>query len=43
MLVLSGLLDRQAAGVEAVYRSYGFARHGLIRRAEWTTLVLRRP
>ncbi len=43
MLVLSGLLDRQAAGVEAVYRSYGFARHRLIRRAEWTTLVLRRP
>lgn len=42
-LVLSGILTRQAAGVEAVYRSHGFWRHDLIRREEWTTLVLRRP
>lgn len=43
LLILSGILTRQAAGVEAVYRSHGFGRRALIRRDEWTTLVLRRP
>ncbi|WP_118134321.1 50S ribosomal protein L11 methyltransferase [Oceanicella sp. SM1341] len=40
--ILSGLLNRQAPGVEAVYRGHGL---NVIRReriGEWTTLVLRR-
>lgn len=41
-LVLSGVLTRQAPGVEAVYRAWGFRRHRLLRLGEWTTLVLRR-
>jgi ribosomal protein L11 methyltransferase len=41
--VLSGILPRQAAGVEAVYRSWGFVTEARLRLGEWTTLVLRRP
>lgn len=40
-LVLSGLLSRQAPGVEAVYRAWGFRRRRRIRLGEWTTLVLK--
>ena len=40
--VLSGLLDRQAPGVEQAYLANGFARHRVIRLEGWTTLVLRR-
>lgn len=38
--VLSGILDRQAAGVEAVWRAHGFARLFRIRDDGWTTLAL---
>jgi ribosomal protein L11 methyltransferase len=41
-LVLSGILDRQAAGVEAVYRAHGFGRLASLRIGEWATLTLRR-
>jgi ribosomal protein L11 methyltransferase len=41
-LVLSGILTRQAAGVEAVYRGWGFSRRAIQRRDEWTVLVLRK-
>ncbi|SFH93421.1 50S ribosomal protein L11 methyltransferase [Albimonas pacifica] len=40
--VLSGLLDRQAPGVEQAFLANGFARHRVIRLEGWTTLVLRR-
>ncbi|MGM0583688.1 MAG: 50S ribosomal protein L11 methyltransferase [Pseudomonadota bacterium] len=40
--VLSGLLHEQAAGVEGVFRSHGFARARVIRVEGWTTLLLRR-
>jgi ribosomal protein L11 methyltransferase len=40
--VLSGIVTRQAAGVAAVYRGWGYRRLGAIRIGEWTTLVLRR-
>ena len=40
--MLSGLLDRQAPGVEQAYLANGFARHRVIRLEGWTTLVLRR-
>jgi ribosomal protein L11 methyltransferase len=43
ILVLAGILARQAAGVEAVYRGWGFARRAIHRRDEWTILVLRKP
>jgi len=42
-LVLSGILTRQAPGVEAVYRAHGFRRAALLRIGEWTTLTLTRP
>lgn len=38
--VLSGLLDRQAAGVEAVYRGHGLHRVGRLSLAGWTSLAL---
>jgi ribosomal protein L11 methyltransferase len=41
-VVLSGMLDRQARGVETVYRGWGFRRETRIREAGWTTLTLRR-
>lgn len=40
--ILSGILARQAPGVEAVYRGWGFVVAGRQRLGEWTTLVLRR-
>jgi len=42
-LLLSGILTRQAPGVEAVYRAHGFRRAALLRIGEWTTLTLTRP
>ncbi len=40
--ILSGLLDAQAPGVEAVYRSWGFAPAARLRVNGWTTLTMRR-
>lgn len=40
--VLSGLLDAQAPGMEAVWRGHGFRRLFRVRREGWTTLALRR-
>lgn len=40
--ILSGLLTRQAPGVEAVYRAWGFVPEARLRLGEWTTLTLRR-
>lgn len=40
MAILSGILTRQALGVEAVYRSYGFAMADRLEIGEWTTLTL---
>ncbi|MBP6999955.1 50S ribosomal protein L11 methyltransferase [Amaricoccus sp.] len=40
--VLSGLLTRQAAGVLAVYRGWGYRRVDRVPIGDWTTLVLRR-
>lgn len=42
VLVLAGLLTRQAPSVEAVYRGFGFGRVRRIELGVWTTLVLRR-
>ncbi len=42
-VVLSGMLDAQARGVEAVYRGHGLRRESRLREGGWTTLVLRRP
>lgn len=39
-IVLSGILNEQAAGVEAVYRGWGFSRRRVIRDGDWTTLTL---
>jgi ribosomal protein L11 methyltransferase len=41
-VVLSGLLVRQAAGVEAVYRGWGFGRIERLDHDGWSALVLRR-
>ncbi len=38
--VLSGLLARQARGVAAVYRSWGYVPEETVRIGEWATLVL---
>ncbi|MDF2233568.1 50S ribosomal protein L11 methyltransferase [Albimonas sp. CAU 1670] len=40
--VLSGLLHRQAPGVEQTFLANGFVRHRVIKLEGWTTLVLRR-
>lgn len=40
VLVLSGILTRQAASVEAVYRGWGFRRREILRRGEWSVLTL---
>lgn len=40
--ILSGLLDAQAPGVEAVWRGWGFSRAARLRVNGWTTLTLRR-
>jgi ribosomal protein L11 methyltransferase len=42
ILVLSGILSRQAASVEAVYRAWGLARRDILRRGEWSVLTLRK-
>lgn len=43
MLVLSGILASQAAGVVAAYRAQGICLKCRIRLGDWTTLVLRKP
>ena len=40
--VLSGILARQATGVTAVYRSWGYVPRETVRIGDWTTLVLSR-
>ena len=38
--ILSGILARQAAGVTAVYRSWGYVPEEPVRIGDWVTLVL---
>jgi ribosomal protein L11 methyltransferase len=40
--ILSGILDRQAAGVAAVYRGWGYRLGRTVRIGGWSTLVLAR-
>lgn len=40
--ILSGILNRQADGVEAVYKGHGFRRDSKLVLGDWTTLTLRR-
>lgn len=42
VVVLSGLLARQAPGVSAIYRAWGYRPLGAVRIDGWTTLVLRK-
>lgn len=42
ILILSGILNRQALGVEAVYKGWGFNRVDRRVIGEWTTLTLQR-
>lgn len=42
VLILSGILNRQATGVERTYQGYGFRRMERRVIGEWTTLTLRR-
>lgn len=42
VLILSGILNRQATGVESTYAGWGFKRQQRREIGEWTTLVLRR-
>ena len=42
VLILSGILNTQALGVEAVYKGWGFHRVELRMIGEWTTLTLKR-
>ncbi|MBL4806888.1 MAG: 50S ribosomal protein L11 methyltransferase [Rhodobacteraceae bacterium] len=42
VLILSGILNRQALGVEAVYKGWGFIRLDLRVIGEWSTLTLQR-
>ncbi len=42
ILILSGILNRQALGVEAVYKGWGFNRVDRCIIDEWTTLTLER-
>lgn len=41
-VILSGILRRQRAGVEAVYRSHGFLPEDRLMMGDWATLTLRR-
>lgn len=41
-VILSGILDTQAAAVLAAYRSCGFRRRTVLRKEGWSTLVLER-
>jgi ribosomal protein L11 methyltransferase len=43
LIILSGILNEQRAGVEAVYRSWGFSRFWISVDGEWSTIVMRRP
>ncbi len=42
VLILSGILNRQALGVETMYKSWGFHRRDRLVIGEWTTLTLER-
>lgn len=42
MVILSGILATQAAGVEAVYRGWGFGRVEKLTLGEWAILAMRR-
>lgn len=42
MIILSGILNRQAAGVEAVYDGFGFRRYAKRVIGEWTTFTFER-
>jgi ribosomal protein L11 methyltransferase len=42
VLILSGILNTQATGVEAVYKGWGFHRSERREIGEWTTLTLQR-
>ena len=42
VVILSGVLNEQRAGVEAVYKGNGFHRLWISRDGEWSTIVLRR-
>lgn len=42
VIILSGVLNEQRAGVEAVYLSHGYTRLWISEDGEWSTLVLRR-
>lgn len=41
-IVLSGIMDRQAAAVAAVYRGHGFMPESALRLGQWSTLVMRK-
>jgi ribosomal protein L11 methyltransferase len=41
-VILSGILARQAKGVEALYRAHGFRREAALTMSDWVTLTLRR-
>ncbi|MFV0473155.1 MAG: 50S ribosomal protein L11 methyltransferase [Pikeienuella sp.] len=41
VIVLSGILNEQRAGVEAVYRAQGFSRIRVGRDGDWSTLMMR--
>ena len=42
VIILSGVLNEQRAGVEGVYLSHGYSRLWISEDGEWSTLVLRR-
>lgn len=42
VIILSGVLNEQAAGVERVYLSHGYSRLWISQDGEWSTLVFRR-
>lgn len=42
VIVLSGIFNEQSAGVEAVYRGWGFRRRMVLRDGDWSTLALTR-
>jgi ribosomal protein L11 methyltransferase len=42
LLILSGILNRQATSVESYYRGHGFSRFARREIGEWTTLTLER-
>ncbi len=42
VIILSGILNHQATGVEAVYKGWGFHRLDRMEIGDWTTLTLKR-